>query len=182
MPPLSSGASPPPYHARLHVTPLITGSRDQPSCLRMWRFIVRMCTVRKKRGMSAKKLAFGTTQEKMNNQAPWETLQWRGELKDCSKSKAIPGIPAERFMGFLSHVPALNPTQWLCSFCFSECLLTSHFPLWVTYYCILLWIMHTFFAQIFDGKIRVHIIHGYYYFCNYIKVFNSFIYAYALKV
>ena len=39
-----------------------------------------------------------------------------------------------------------------------------------------------FFAQIFEGKIRMRVIHWKYYFRIYINVFNSFIYAYELKV
>ena len=56
---------------------------------------VSLCTVIKKKGISAKKLGFSTIQEKMNNQALWEKLKWRQKEKNCSKSKAILGISAE---------------------------------------------------------------------------------------
>ena len=39
-----------------------------------------------------------------------------------------------------------------------------------------------FFAQIFEGKIKMCIIHGSTNSVNYINVFNPVIYAYVLKV
>lgn len=42
-----------------------------------------MCTVIKKKGISAKKLGFSTIQEKMNNQALW------GKLKGDRKRRIV---------------------------------------------------------------------------------------------
>lgn len=74
------------------------GTEIHSSCLRKWRFIVRMCIVIKKMGMSARKLAFSAIQENLKKQASWEKLKWVFILRFCPQ-----------------------PTQLLCFFCCSAC-------------------------------------------------------------